>query len=92
MTLSSDWTHRLFSQAELEEFEVNSEKIVYNSENGIVLNLGLSNNTCIDIVRNWGMATNGDLDAQEYVLDFFDSFVEYLEGYLLDEGINFTEE
>lgn len=92
LILNSDWTHRIFSSAELEEFELTSEKIVYNSEHGVVLNIGLSNNTCIDIVRNWGKANNGDLDAQNFMLEFFDGFVEYIEDYLIEEGINFTEE
>ena len=92
LTLNNDWVHRVFSSAELEEFELTSEKIVYNAENGVVLNLGLSNNTCIDVVRNWGKGHAGDISAQNYMLEFFDGFVEYIEDYLIEEGINFTDE
>jgi hypothetical protein len=92
LTLNNDWAHRVFSSAELEEFELTSEKIVYNAENGVVLNLGLSNNTCIDVVRNWGKAHAGDIEAQNFMLEFFDGFVEYIEDYLIEEGINFTDE
>jgi hypothetical protein len=43
-------------------------------------------------VRNWGKAHAGDIEAQNFMLEFFDGFVEYIEDYLIEEGINFTDE
>ena len=86
-----DWAKNIFSESELEELSVTSEKIVYDSEHGIVINIGLSNDMCVDLVEAWGLSQVGDLESQIHMLAFIEGFIEYLRNYLREEGISFEE-
>jgi len=88
---SEDWARRIFSESELEELSVTSEKIVYDSENGIVINIGLSNDMCVDLVEAWAMSHRDNLEAQIQMLHFIEGFIDYLRNYLDEENIPFDE-
>lgn len=88
---TDDWVNRIFSESELEELMVTSEKIVHDSEYGIVINIGLSNDMCVDLVQAWAKSQAGDLESQVHMLAFIEGFIDYLRGYLREEDIPFEE-
>ncbi len=88
---SDDWAKRIFSDSELEELSVTSEKIVHDSENGIVVNIGLSNDMCIDLIESWAKSHRDDLTAQLHMLHFIEGFINYLKEYLESEDIPFDD-
>lgn len=56
---SDDWARKIFSEVELEELSLTSEKIVYDSEHGLIVNVGLSNDMCVELVESWAMSQIG---------------------------------
>jgi hypothetical protein len=88
---SDDWARKIFSEVELEELSVTSEKIVHDSEHGIVINIGLSNDMCVDLVEAWSFSQAGDFPSQMHMLAFIESFIDYLRNYLVEEEIEFDE-
>ena len=69
---SDDWARKIFSEIELEELSLTSEKIVYDSEHGLIVNIGLSNDMCVDLVEAWGMSQSGHLPSQMHMLAFIE--------------------
>ena len=88
---SEDWARNIFSETEMEELSVTSEKIVYDSEHGIIINIGLSNDMCVDLVEAWALSQSGDLTSQIHMLAFIEGFIDYLRNYLREEEIPFEE-
>jgi len=88
---NDEWARRIFSETELEELSVTSEKIVYDSEHGIVVNIGLSNDMCVDLIEAWGKSHHGEMAAQLHMLHFIESFINYLKDYLDSENIPFDD-
>jgi len=82
---SDDWFRNIFSKSELEELSVTYEKIVYDSEHGLVVNIGLSNDMCLDLIDAWEDSQDGKLTAQLHMLNFIEGFINYLKDYLNDE-------
>jgi hypothetical protein len=87
---SEDWTHKIFSDSELEELTLNYEKVVHDSENGIIINMGLSNEMCIDMIQAWNRGHEGHFVSQMQMIIFLGQLVEYLKSYLDDEGIDYS--
>ena len=88
---SEHWHRRIFSEEELEELTLSTEKIIHDSEHGIVLNIGLSNDMCVELIEAWGKSHHGDLSAQIYMLHFIEGFINYLKDYLDSEDIPFDD-
>lgn len=80
------WARKIFSEQEMEELSVTSEKIVHDSEHGIVVNIGLSNDMCFDLIDAWDKSHDGHFASQLHVLSFIEGFIDYLRNYLKDEG------
>ena len=89
---NEDWIRKIFSESELEELTLNYEKIVHDSEHGIVVNVGLSNDMCVDLVEAWIYSQRNSLSAQIHIMNFIDNFIEYLKSYLASEDIPFDNE
>lgn len=89
---TDDWAKKIFSESELEELNVTSEKIVHDSEHGIVVNIGLSNDMCIDLIQAWDKSHQGHLASQMHMLAFIEGFIDYLRDYLKEEDIPFDEQ
>ena len=83
---TDDWAKKIFSESELEELNVTSEKIVHDSEHGIVVNIGLSNDMCVDLIEAWEKSHDGHFASQLHMLAFIEGFIDYLRDYLNDEG------
>ena len=88
---SDDWARKIFSEVELEELSLTSEKIVYDSEHGLIVNVGLSNDMCVDLVESWAMSQGGHFPSQMHMLAFIESFIDYLRNYLDEENIPFDD-
>lgn len=88
---NDDWAQNIFSDSELEELSLTSEKIVYDSEHGVIINVGLSNDMCVDLVEAWANSHRGDLASQMHMLAFIEGFIDYLRNYLDEEQISFDE-
>lgn len=88
---NDEWAKKIFSESELEELNVTSEKIVHDSEHGIVINIGLSNDMCVDLIEAWGRSHHNDLVAQIHMLHFIEGFINYLKEYLESEDIPFDD-
>ena len=86
---TDDWAKKIFSESELEELNVTSEKVVYDSEHGIVVNIGLSNDMCVDLIQAWEKSHDGHFASQLHMLAFIEGFIDYLRDYLNDEGYEF---
>lgn len=82
---SDDWFRNIFSKSELEELSVTYEKIVYDFEHGLVVNIGLSNDMCLDLVKAWKNSQDGKLSAQLHMINFMGGFIDYLKDYLNNE-------
>jgi hypothetical protein len=88
---NDEWARKIFSETEMEELSVTSEKIVHDSEHGIVINIGLSNDMCVDLVEAWFYAQQDSLKAQMHMLVFMEGFIDYLKDYLRSEEIPFDD-
>ena len=91
--MNDNWEEGLFSQDELKELSFTSERIIYNLENGIAINMGFSNDFCISLCKRWNEAThNGDIVSMAALHGFFQSFIDHIESHLEDEGIDWRDE
>ena len=88
---NEDWARKVFSETEMEELSVTSEKIVHDSEHGIVINIGLSYDMCVDLVEAWYWSQQDSLKAQMHMLVFMEGFIDYLKDYLRSEEIPFDD-
>lgn len=88
---SDEWARKIFSDTEMEELSVTSEKIVYDSEHGIVINIGLSNDMCVDLVEAWGLSQQDNLKAQMHMLLFMQGLIDYIKDYLESEDIPYDD-
>lgn len=91
--MNNNWEEFLFSADELKELSFNSERITYNFENGISINMGFSNDFCISLCKRWNEATyHGDVASIAALHGFFASFIEHIESHLEEEGIDWKAE
>lgn len=90
------WMHKVFTKAELNEILTAADRILWDDDNGLMINLTLSNNQCMDFIHHWHI-TRDDievLDAFEsisYIEDFLFHFVNFLENHLDIEQPNWRE-
>jgi hypothetical protein len=91
--MNEEWERKIFSSAELEELTNSYDKIIYNNENGIVVNLGLSNDFCISLCKHWFRSRHeGNFYSMSVMEAFFHGFIEHIEEHLEEEGINWRYE
>jgi hypothetical protein len=91
--MSEDWEKGIFSDDELKELSFSSERIVYNLENGIAINMGFNNDFCISLCKRWYSAiNNADITSIVLLHGFFQSFIDHIEAHLDEEGIDWRYE
>ena len=91
--MSDNWEDRVFSDDELKELSFSSERIVYNLDNGININMGFNNDFCISLCKRWYSAlNNADLVSVALLHGFFQSFIDHIEEHLEEEGIDWRQE
>ena len=90
------WMHHIFSRAELGELLRATDRILWDDDNGLVINLTMSNNQAMDFIHHWHI-TRDDvevLDGYEsiaYIEDFLLHLVDFLQDYLDRESPNWQE-
>ena len=90
--MSDEWAKEVVNDKDIHDLSLTSERIVRDNENGFSVNLGLSNEFCINLCQRWTKAMRfSDMDSTIMVYAFFQSFIDYLDEYLKEEGIDFRE-
>jgi hypothetical protein len=90
--MSNEWAEEVLHAKDLHDLSLTSERIVRDNENGLTVNLGLSNEFCINLCQRWTKAMRfADWESTIMVHAFFQSFIDYLDEYLKEEGIDFRE-
>ena len=90
------WMHKVFSKAELNELLRASERIMRDDDEGIIMNLTLTNNQCMDFVHHWTI-TRDDVETLDmfesvaFIEDFLWHMVNFLEAHLNSEVPNWRE-
>lgn len=86
------WMQKIFSKSELNELLRASEKILWDDDNGIVINISLSNNQCMDFVHHWHISRDNDdaeisemIDSVAHIEDFLLHMALFLENHLYEE-------
>ena len=71
------WMWTVFSEEEIHELITQSSRIMWNQDNGMVVNLTLTNNQCMDFLHHYFLTRETD------VLEAYES-IEFIEGFLFD--------
>jgi hypothetical protein len=92
--MNDDWLHRIFSVDDLEDLNTRAEKILYNNENGFIASIALTNEQCIELLHHYykSRGMRFSFDSLRYVEEFLFFMIQFLEEYLIEEGIDFNEE
>lgn len=71
------------------------ERILYNNENGFTATMFWTIEQSLAFVYHYHNSREDDIDNEEswnYIEDFVEAFVAFLESYLLEEGIDYRDE
>lgn len=94
MSNEKNWLHVVFSKDELRELTQKSDRILFDQENGLVVNLELTNNQCMELVHHYRITLSDVDDAMPsyiYLDDFLSHFISFLEKHLDTEVPNWNE-
>ncbi len=94
MSKNDDWI-RIFNIEEFKELSDRMERIIYNNENGFTATMFWTIEQSLAFVHHYHNSREDDIDNEEswnYIEDFVEAFVAFLEGYLLEEGIDYRDE
>jgi hypothetical protein len=97
MTNSWDWAERIFSEDELDDLSSRTDRIIYDNENGFIVNIALTNEQCMDLVENWWTSQDdtygvaASIVSFEYIEHFLADFMWFLEIYLDDNHSGWRE-
>lgn len=86
MSSEKPWMWSVFSKEEIDELVTNSSRIMWDEENGLVINITLNNNQCMEFLHHYHMTRDSDVyDTMEstiFVEDFLFDFASYIEDHL----------
>jgi hypothetical protein len=94
LSRSEDWI-RVFNIEDFKELSERMERIIYNNENGFTATMFWTIEQALDMVHHYHNSREDDIDNEmswNYVEDFVESFIFFLENYLLEEGIDYRDE
>ncbi len=77
MSDNYEWAKKFFRDEELDEIEDKTNQIIFNNENGFVVNIVLSNEQCMDLVHHYTMTNSAEINDEEYL-----GSIEFLDGFL----------
>lgn len=89
-----NWLHSVFSREELHELLNKSDRILWDQENGLLVQVALSNNQCMQLVHHYRMTQSDVPDALEsfyFLDDFLAHLVAFVEAHLDQEVPNWNE-
>jgi len=84
---SWDWAERIFSQEDMVEIAARSDQILFDNENGFMVNIQLTNEQCMELVEHWWNSQDEDtrhdvIESYDYIEGFLANFIDFLENYL----------
>jgi sugar-specific transcriptional regulator TrmB len=96
MTDSWSWAKRLFNEEDLYDLADRTDRIIHDNENGFIVNIGLTNEQCMDLVEHWYNSQSEDTDEYfiesfDYIEDFLANFIYFLQDYLEREHQGWEE-
>ena len=96
MSDSFEWAESIFTDAELYELSVKSDRILFDNENGFIVNIAITNEQCMDLIENWWALEDPDyhrdiISSFEYIDNFLYDFMTFLQKYLDEEHPEWQE-
>ena len=87
MSNSWDWAERIFSQEDMIEIAARSDQILFDNENGYMVNIQLTNEQCMELVEHRWNSQDEDtrhdvIESYDYIEGFLANFIDFLENYL----------
>jgi hypothetical protein len=92
---NDEWAENIFSSKDIEELEHKYEKIVYNSENGIIVSIGINNEQCMEFCHHYDKSRSGknsDFESYAYIEAFLSFLAGYLDEHLQEEGLDYQKD
>ena len=92
---SDEWAEQIFSSRDVEELNNKYEKILYNSENGMIMTLGISNDQCMEFCYHYFRSRRGrdiKFESLAYIESFLAFLADYLNEHLEEEGLDFLQD
>jgi hypothetical protein len=81
-----DWAERFFSKDDIYELEEKSKQLIYDNENGLIVNIPLSNEQCMQLVEKFydtlDPLSEETMESHEYIEEFLLNFIAFVENYL----------
>lgn len=93
MKNNDDWI-KVFNIEDFRELSERMERVLYNNENGFTATMFWTIEQSIQMVQSYHNSRGDfpDEDAWNFVEDFVEAFVAFLEDYLDMEGIDYRDE
>lgn len=93
MKNNDDWI-KVFNIEDFRELSERMERILYNNENGFTATMFWTIEQSIMFVQSYHNSRGDfpDEDAWNYVEDFVEAFVAFLESYLDEEGVDYRDD
>lgn len=94
MINNDDWI-KIFNIEDFRELSDRMERVLYNNENGFTATMTWNIEQTIDMVYHYHNSREDDIDNEEswsFIEDFVEHFVNFLENYLFEEGIDYRDE
>jgi len=88
------WLNRVFSGEELRELIGKTDRILWDQENGLLVQVPMSNNQCMELVHHYRMVHSDvpeAFESYEFLDEFLSAFVAFVENHLDSEIPNWNE-
>lgn len=92
---NEEWAENIFTSNDIEELSSKYEKILYNSENGVIITLGISNDQCMEFCWHYDRSRSGedvDFESFKYIESFLNFLASYLDEHLQEEGLDYKND
>lgn len=80
------WAERFLSEDDIIELEEKTRQVIYDNENGLIVNIQLSNDQCMQLVEKFydtlDPLSEETMESHEYIEEFLLNFIMFLEEYL----------
>lgn len=88
---SNDWEKMFFTHEEIEDIKERTNEIIYNNENGIIINIAMSNEQCMEFCYHYDLSRriDGDVHSAIWIEGFISFFNDYLLEHLYNEGLDY---
>lgn len=90
-----DWAENIFTSNDIEELGNKYEKIVYNSENGVIVTIGITNEQCMEFCHHYDRSRGGNdvgFESFNYIESFLNFLATYLDEHLQEEGLDYKND